>query len=744
MSPKALWSLLLCPLLQLATCSLWAAGSLPLRNAQTALTFAQTDKGFVVAELKCLRPARSFLTDGPAGPMWRLALRPQSYDAAAEVVLDSTAPCHLEGATRGSGAGQCVELRWLGVDLPGESAALDVTVTVDLRPGAALSEWRIRVANRSRKLGLWTVDFPLLPDLTASKRGVLAVPLGWGTLQTDPVRTGSYTAEYPSLFATMQVTSLADRGACLYVSSHDPDGYVKRISWNARPDRGRVEYFLRGYPEDMGKPGKDYASPYPVVIGCLRGDWLNAAKRYRQWVMAEAPWAPKEPLERNQGTPEWLKHTALWLQSNGTGSAAPTDSLLNCLDVRAAMPDVAIANQPYWWQQGWPGQAQFDEGYPDTFFNLGRGKDEMATLKRLRDAGIRMAPYTNPNLVEARTEYWKKGGWRWAALPAEQAGRKQAWLDDINRQAAAGKVVNVAMCPYAPERGDVVVEWAKKIVGEWSFDGVYLDQVGCINATMCFDPSHGHPLGGGKHWVQGYRRLLGRVQRAIRAINPDAILTTESACEPFGHFDAYLRCNEDQGWMTPIWSAVYGGLTQSYGSYLYGEDNLGGCKWAAKFAQLYTYGAQLGWLGAGPGVGEASPSLGYLHELARARTVAARWIAMGEYMRPPRVTGAEQVTGRWKLFASEYDVTWPAVLSAAFQAADGTVAITFTNYSTKPQQFNWQSRQTDLGLTSGKCEISTLYPPTSPTPAAQQTGQRLSGSLRMEPLSVIVLQVKPR
>jgi len=722
----------------------WASeAEMVLSNRNTSLTFARTEGGFCLAHLRCLRPSHDFFPPGgSAGPLWRIVLRPRSYDEAQQVQVDSVAHAELSWSKRATEEGWEVTLRWTGVDVPGEPGALDVTVSVSLAGGDALSHWRISVANRSERLGLWTVDFPLFPDLTVGAEGELACPLGWGVLYKDPVRTGNHSATYPSLFATMQFCSLSEAGAGLYVSSHDPDGYLKQLNWKAHPDAGRLEYFLRQYPEDMGLPGKPYASPYPVAIGCLPGDWLDAAKRYRRWVVAEAPWVPKVPLEHHAGTPQWLKDNALWLQSNGRGSDEPTDSLLNCVEIRRAMPDVPMADQLYWWQKEWPGQAQFDEGYPDQFFELGRGETEQAALGKLDEAGVRRVPYTNPNLVDARTEYWKRGGWRWAALPAEQAGRKDEWLADINPQAAEGKVVNVTMCPYCPERQDVVVDWARRIVGEFGFDGVYLDQVACIDPVPCFDPSHGHPLGGGKHWVEGYRRMLARVQAAVRELDPDAVLTTESACEAFGVFDAYLRCNENQGWVSPIWSAVYCGLSPSYGGYLYSEDQFGGCLYAAKLAQQFTYGAQLGWLGAHHDISPRPSWLDYLHELCEARVAANRWIGLGEYVRPPRVEGAEKVTGRWKLFGSEYDVTWPAVLSAAFRAADGSVALVFTNFSGAEQSFTWTARLRELGLPVREVAVNTLHPSGAAEAPTRRTGGRLSGDLTMAPLSAVVLVVE--
>lgn len=707
-----------------------------LRNRQIEIGIARTAQGFVLNKLRCLSPNRNFLKGDAAAPLWRLSLRPPTYLEKDQVSIDSAALCDLSVSTRHYRGGSEARLLWRGLSLPGEPHALDVAVAIRLDDGDSMSQWKIQVVNRSKVLGLWTVDFPLLSPLEVSPKATLATPLGWGVLTADPTHNAHYTAEYPSLFATMQFTALTDDGISLYVAPQDPAGYLKQLNWRSNAGLG---YSLRNYPEDMGKPGKGYASPFPTVIGFAQGDWLDAAKVYRRWVTHRAPWAAGGSLEHSTRSPAWIKSNTVWLQSNGRGSNEPTDKLLSCLDLKRALSDVPIADQLYWWQQDWPGQKQFDEGYPDTFFHLGRPSVEPDAIRAVQAAGVRSVPYSNPNLVDARTAYWKGGGWRYAALPPEAAGRHAEWIADINRRAAAGEVVNVPMCPYMKARQDVVVQWATKMVGAFGFDGVYLDQVACTNATPCFDPSHGHPLGGGAYWVQGYRQMLGRVQKAIRKINPNAIMTTESAAEPFGVFDSYLRCNEDQGWMTPIWSAVYSGIYTSYGSYLYPEDTMGGAPYAAKFAQLFTYGGQLGWIGADLPAEPKAPWLAYLHELAMARLAAARWMGTGEYMRPPHIEGTQAVTGRWKLFASEYDVTWPAVLGSAFRADDGSVALAFTNFSGAPQSCNWSAMPSDLHLRPGTHRLRLLYQSAG---CEWQASANLSGKLEMPPLSATVLLVE--
>lgn len=162
--------------------------------------------------MRSLAPAADFVAGSvPGSLLWRLTLRGPGYAAETEVGIDSTAPCRRaaerserEGATE-------LRLRWLGLGLPGEPDTVGVTATILLPAVKGLREWRIAVTNRSSTRGLWGVDYPLLPNLRVSKAGQLAVPRGWGTVLDDPVRKGNDTAEYPSLFATLQFTALTDQ-----------------------------------------------------------------------------------------------------------------------------------------------------------------------------------------------------------------------------------------------------------------------------------------------------------------------------------------------------------------------------------------------------------------------------------------------------------------------------------------------------------------------------------------------------
>ncbi len=50
-------------------------------------------------------------------------------------------------------------------------------------------------------------------------------------------------------------------------------------------------------------------------------------------------------------------------------------------------------------------------------------------------------------------------------------------------------------------------------------------------ARLCFDPTHGHPLGGGKWWLDGYRKKILASRAVARAVQPDFMMVPEHRSE---------------------------------------------------------------------------------------------------------------------------------------------------------------------------------------------------------------------
>ncbi len=87
------------------------------------------------------------------------------------------------------------------------------------------------------------------------------------------------------------------------------------------------------------------------------------------------------------------------------------------------------------------------------------------------------------------------------------------------------------MCPYTKFWQEKIVSVYGELVSKrksYSFllvrevetygvHGVYVDQIGAAQPTLCYDPGHGHGTGGGDYWVSGELTLLTRcMDRAMR------------------------------------------------------------------------------------------------------------------------------------------------------------------------------------------------------------------------------------
>jgi hypothetical protein len=112
-----------------------------------------------------------------------------------------------------------------------------------------------------------------------------------------------------------------------------------------------------------------------------------------------------------------------------------------------------------------------------------------------------------------------------------QDAKGEPYVESYGSKESNGEPVRLAaMRPTTrtwQERQQAIV---RRLFGECGVKAVYIDQVAAAKPELCFDTTHGHPLGGGSWWnEQGYWPLLD----AIRATRPpDRVLTTECNADP--------------------------------------------------------------------------------------------------------------------------------------------------------------------------------------------------------------------
>ena len=514
----------------------WRSGPLELHLDADSLGFRRIRRAGGADFARC---------DGGAPPLWEVEVH-----AGTDVRRVSS---DRAGESRLSEAGGVLSAEWPAVPLPGEPAAL--TVSVRCSPGGdGDSLWDIEVRNRSDRYGVWEVDVPVVRGL---RPGAFAIPRGNGGRTYAPAAEPQrLEGRYPS--ADWPAALLVQAGGLL-IAALDPEAWPKRFQL----ETGRQVRIVTPAPE-AGRPGAGYRSPGPVALGlCAEAPgrlwWLPAARRFRTWALRQ-PWAvAARPHPR-------LAAVDLWMRAGGEVASVVGDMR------RAA----AFFGQPlglHWYN--WHSVA-FDTCYPE-YFPAREGFAE--SVAALVGDGHLVMPYINARLWDMALPSF--------AGAAPHCSRDAMGVPHLEVYPSGAR--QAVMCPATGFWQDRVAEVVRRLVLEFGCNAVYLDQIASAWARLCFDERHGHPLGGGPHWVSGYRTMLA----ALRDL--PAVLTTENNADPYmGAADGFLTWLERLPDETPLMAAIYGGRTLAFGSPFPLQSSDG--EFGAAQARDFLAGTQLGWM----------------------------------------------------------------------------------------------------------------------------------------------------
>jgi hypothetical protein len=300
-------------------------------------------------------------------------------------------------------------------------------------------------------------------------------------------------------------------------------------------------------------------------------------------------------------------------------------------------------------------------------------------------------PYVNGHLWDTDTESWAaEDGRSAAALRPDGSLYIEGWQDQDH----------AAMCPDSPKWKEKMLEITARLAGEYGCDGVYLDQIGATRPRLCFSEEHGHPVGGGAFWARGYDEMLAMMREECQALNPRFIITTESHAEPYmAGLDGHLMCNLVGADQVPLYAAIYGGYTQTFGRQ--GEvDNP--TAFRMEHGQAFAFGSMSGRINSLLLLEPENAELrGYLKSLAEVRRDYREFMAFGEMLRPPTIEGeVPVVTTQW-LSKTNDIVTLPAIQSGAWRAPDGRLGFFYTNVADGPVSFTHTFSLGEYGVPTG-------------------------------------------
>jgi hypothetical protein len=423
---------------------------------------------------------------------------------------------------------------------------------------------------------------------------------------------------------------------------------------------------------------KRFEMPYDVVAGPFTGDWWDASRIYRAWWVKQE-WAGRGLLADRHDLPDWLVHAPIAARPSTT---KPERTVANNVASLGAIRE-ALGRRPFFGV--WYGC--FETPKAGASLNeSGLGHDLppkpglVEAVRALRGQGIHLQAYIQSMIYDA------------GIVTPDANAAQQAVTRDVNGKAVpygTGDPPNLlAMCRATDWWQRRVVELSRRAVAEWGFSGVYLDSFG-KGAPECFAPDHGHPIGGGNTVIAGQRTLARRVREAVRAADPEAILSGEDPIEAFRDLlDVNLYSVNTMQNYVPVYRTVWGDYSLGHGR-VFAPGKSGGTL-LPELATLFLEGTIPGRIYTdSPKVFLLEPD--HAKELAFLKSITAYtehglpWLRFGEYLHP-LVLGPGLPPVEFHESVENKVVRVPAVIHSVTRShADGSVAIVLVNVGNDPQ-----------------------------------------------------------
>jgi len=564
-----------------------------------------------------------------------------------------------------------LELRWEKPDA--KYGAIRVTAIATAHPPNNSFDWDLKVENQGSPWSVWRVVFPQVALASLGEGAVVLFPRGPGELQPDVwKRSFTYHGNYPGGWCSMQFMaaySTADNSTGLYVGLHDPWGSVKDLALESDVASQTARLRFDVPAPNMGVAGNGFALSGKAVWQSLRGDWFDAAMIYKSWASAEARWWPKLSRGERLDTTPWMRHLNAWAQTGG----GPADCV-SAVERFQSFLNLPVGFHWYNWHQ-----IPFDNDYPHYF----PPKEGFArAVAELQSSNVFVMPYINGRLWDTHDRGATDFEFTRRALPAvTKKDNGEPYVEAYGSKETNGEPVKLGvMCPTTALWQQTVRETVLRLLKEQGTKAVYIDQIAAAAPALCMDKSHGHPLGGGHWWNEGYWSMLEGIRREMPR---DAMLTTECNGEPFIRwFDGYLTWHWQFDGQVPVFPAVYGDTIQMFGR-AYRGGSTKDLALRMKAGQQLVFGEQLGWLD--PKLVDEPANAQFFREAAQMRSRLNRYFCAGHMARPPKLVGPmPKVRADWQ-WSGEWFVTTDALLSGAWEIpSENKLVLIFANVGDEP------------------------------------------------------------
>lgn len=585
-------------------------------------------------------------------------------------------------------------LLWRDIPLDGVHGVLDARVDIERRSDGSQA-WRISFDCRSSDWRLFSTDFPRLARVTRDGEGDAMLPWRDHGARLYKKRSSRKRRRFDYLGYAPMVAAFFIGDDGLYIAAEDPDARIKRMYVEGEQNI-RFET-----PVELGAEGPRYS----VVLSPLKGDWWAAARRYRDFALKQK-WTAKGPIKDIPGYPHRICEIPLWINIHGH-----PDVVSNTLArAKAIFPDWTTGL--HWHLRQHSGH---DVNYPEYFPEQPGTKECVAFCKSI---GQEPMFYTNGRLWTATTSGF---------LLAEPYSVMRAnGMRHIEKYAPWTPELAV-MCPSRPEWHKVLLGFTSRMLDELGAQSVFIDQVGAAEGCACYDPAHGHPVGGGSWWYDGYSAALAPIRRAWN--EKGAFVTTEGSGEAYiGMVDGYLQVVERTPEDVPFHNAVYSGYTTYFCSPENNDDEPDAFR-ALQTRELL-WGNSLGWFL--PDILDRPAKCEILRELCAFRQANLDALAYGNLLDELRFAGPVGTTayewlGRrphFRLFDKTFKLPpskfaeMTDVVGNWWRTSNGAIVLLAANLTGRAQTVEYCDHTTGAtrSLSLAPYEMRRMESPTSPLP----------------------------
>ncbi|MHB9024584.1 MAG: DUF6259 domain-containing protein [Armatimonadota bacterium] len=619
-----------------------------------------------------------FSTPAPPVGLWQMGLiRPVRYDDPLPEIEIPDVPYqgHETWANRNeyqadleldsdhapapqlSGDGSDLLLVW-NVPVPGGTAVLRLHILGGDRVGLEFrchvslpSDWAVKRVTYPRLRGFG--------DVQAPGDDALLYPENWGVLRANPLEDmTAYNGQYPSGLQWTQMCAWLHGQAGMYLAVRDPDTHHTGIDMQYVEDDAAAPWeIVHWYMSHVGKPPKaeripladrlaagvqpsmqarvnhwpamtaEWECPYPVVLQGFTGSWYDAARIHREWATQQR-WCRRGRLCERTDTSGTLASTDLWFIRYGfhPGSLEPKPAwefqqAMHTLHDYFDMPfGVHWYNwHDFSWHRNYPSHAPVVEGFSEV-------------LKDLQERGIVIMPY-----CQGRILYRDRRTFPAERTHASVEANGQPYLERYTPQ----DDWPLALCPGDAWSRMQWYEAARMLWREYGVEGVYFDQIAAMMPSLCYHAGHGHLLGGGTYYWEGYDRALAEMAPMI-AEKTDRFLSSELLAEAYmDRLDLYLCFVPPLEDYVPLHAAIYAGYTTLMGrstpSNILEDPQL----FAICQGEQLLFGGQLGWMNEE--ILKYPQSAAYLKELAQLRGKVRDFLHYGSLEAPLEMEQSAQL-----------------------------------------------------------------------------------------------------